>query len=114
MLRGATLVLLPLHGPPRAEETGARVVVQCTSAGMTGKDHGDDIARAVNLASLAKGAIAIDCVYAPPETPFLRAARAAGVVAENGLGMLARQGARAFELWLGTPHPDNVMRAALG
>jgi shikimate 5-dehydrogenase len=28
--------------------------------------------------------------------------------------MLARQGALAFELWLGVPAPLDVMRAALG
>jgi shikimate dehydrogenase len=31
----------------------------------------------------------------------------------NGLGMLARQGALALELWLGVPAPLDVMRAAL-
>ena len=54
-----------------------------------------------------------DLVYTPPDTPFLAAARARGLRCANGLGMLARQGALAFELWLGIPAPFAVMRAAL-
>ena len=42
-----------------------------------------------------------------------RAARARGLRAEDGLGMLARQGALAFELWLGTPAPFDAMRRAI-
>jgi shikimate dehydrogenase len=57
--------------------------------------------------------VAIDLVYAPPETPFLRAARARGMRCTNGLGMLVRQGALAFELWLGQPAPLGPMLAAL-
>ena len=69
---------------------------------MTGADPGDVVARAVRF-NLAPNALALDVVYDPPETPFLAAARAAGLRTKNGLGMLARQGALAFELWLGVP-----------
>jgi shikimate dehydrogenase len=61
--------------------------------------------------------VAIDVVYAPRDTPFLRAARARGLRCDDGLGMLAGQGALALALWLGgfpagvTPLP--AMRAAL-
>jgi shikimate dehydrogenase len=98
---------------PGAEDAGALTVVQATSAGMDGADPGDEVARAIDWRALPGQAIALDVVYAPPETPFLRAARARGVRAANGLGMLARQGALAFELWLGVPAPLDVMRAAL-
>lgn len=93
-------------------ERGARWIVQATSAGMTGMSPGDAIASAVRF-ELALGAFALDVVYDPSETPFLRAARKAGLRAENGLGMLARQGALAFELWLGIPAPLDVMRRAI-
>ena len=88
-------------------------IVQATSAGMAGAEPGDAVAGAVPWAQLAKGAVALDVVYAPPETPFVRAARAAGIPVANGLGMLARQGAAAFELWLGIPAPLELMRRAL-
>ena len=49
----------------------------------------------------------------PPETPFLRGRAPPRPAERNGLGMLARQGALAFELWLGVPAPLDVMLAAL-
>lgn len=93
-------------------ERGAAWIVQATSAGMTGADPGEAIARAVDF-RLAPDALALDVIYDPRETPFLAAARAAGLRTKNGLGMLARQGALALELWLGVAAPLDVMRAAL-
>jgi shikimate dehydrogenase len=80
---------------------------------MTGADSGELAAEVVAWNALPDGAVVIDVVYAPRETPFLRAARGRGLRCDNGLGMLARQGALAFELWLGVPAPLDVMRAAL-
>jgi shikimate dehydrogenase len=99
--------------PDPDSEGRTRCVVQATSAGMQGADPGESAADAVAWDALPDDAVALDVVYAPPETPFLRAARARGLRAVNGLGMLARQGALAFEIWLGTPAPLAVMRAAL-
>jgi shikimate dehydrogenase len=88
-------------------------IVQATSAGMHGAEPGDVVADAVSWSELAPRAVALEVIYAPPETPFLRAAAAHGIRAANGFGMLARQGALAFELWLGMPAPYNAMLAAL-
>jgi shikimate dehydrogenase len=57
--------------------------------------------------------VALDVVYAPPSTPFLEAARRRGLRSTGGLGMLARQGALALELWLGVAAPLDVMLAAI-
>jgi shikimate dehydrogenase len=54
-----------------------------------------------------------DMVYNPPETALLKAAKAAGCKTANGLGMLLRQGAKAFEIWTGKAAPLDVMRRAL-
>jgi shikimate dehydrogenase len=102
----------PLHPSPSSERRTV-AVIQATSAGMRGVDAGEVVADAVAWSALPGEAIAIDVVYAPRDTPFLRAARARGLRADDGLGMLARQGALAFELWLGLPAPLDVMRAAL-
>jgi shikimate dehydrogenase len=67
---------------------------------MRGADPGDTVAAMVAWDALPANAIALDVVYAPRETPWLRAARARGLPAADGLGMLARQGALALELWL--------------
>lgn len=53
-----------------------------------------------------------DLVYNPQETRLLRQARAAGALGIDGLDMLVRQGAIAFELWTGQQAPFDVMRAA--
>ena len=88
-------------------------IVQATSAGMTGADSGEGVADVVAWPSLPAGAVALDVVYEPPETPFLRASAAQGLRSATGLGMLARQGALAFEHWLGVPAPYEAMVAAL-
>jgi shikimate dehydrogenase len=53
-----------------------------------------------------------DLVYNPPETQLVRQARAAGLRAATGLGMLIEQGALAFELWTDLPASRAVMRQA--
>lgn len=87
------------------------LLLNATSAGM-----GDPAAAPVPLdlvGELPREAFVLDIVYTPPETALLRAARAAGLAAANGLPMLLYQGAAAFELWTGRPAPLAVMRAAL-
>jgi shikimate 5-dehydrogenase len=101
-----------LHAP---DEEDARLVaiVQATSCGMKGAAPGDVVADAVRWEQVPASAVALDVVYAPQRTPFLDRARARGLACDNGLGMLARQGALAFELWLGVPPPIAIMRAAI-
>ena len=57
-------------------------------------------------------AFVYDLVYNPVETLLVRQARAAGLRAATGLGMLIEQGALAFELWTGKSAPREVMRKA--
>jgi len=80
---------------------------------MTGADSGDVVASVVDWQSLGSDAFALDVVYSPRDTPFLDAARRRGVRCVGGLGMLARQGALAFEAWLNRPAPLEAMRSAL-
>jgi shikimate dehydrogenase len=82
-------------------------VVNCTSLGMAGGPGPGDLP--CDIASLRPGALVVDIVYIPEDTPFLRAARAAGHPALGGLPMLIYQGARAFELWTGARAPVDVM-----
>ena len=101
-----------LHAPDK-EDARVVAVIQATSCGMKGAAPGEVVADAVRWEQLPADAVALDVVYAPQTTPFLERARARGLVADNGLGMLARQGALAFELWLGVAPPVAVMRAAI-
>lgn len=57
--------------------------------------------------------VAVDIVYRPLRTPFLRSATSAGMQTINGSGMLLYQGAAAFEAWTGKTAPVDVMRKAL-
>jgi shikimate dehydrogenase len=63
--------------------------------------------------SLRQTHAVFDMIYNPAETALLKAAKAAGCRASNGLGMLLHQGAKAFEIWTGKPAPLDVMRRAL-
>jgi shikimate dehydrogenase len=111
-LPGASAIVTEALGPSPAD---ARVacVVQCTSDGMLGASSGEAVVAAVHWPSLPPSCVVLDTVYAPLETPFLAMARARALRADNGLGMLAQQGALAFSLWLGLPPPRDIMLAAL-
>lgn len=91
----------------------ADVVIQATSAGMSGSgDRGDEVARLVPFLKLPKHAVAIDLVYRPARTPFVIAAEAAGLNAVSGLGMLVRQAEASYKIWIGSPPPEGVMKSA--
>jgi len=57
--------------------------------------------------------LVVDLIYQPWETPLLKAARAKGIAALNGFGMLVHQAGVAFELWTGIPAPVEAMTAAV-
>jgi len=91
----------------RACAARARIIVQSTSLGMR---HGpDEAANPVPGELMGPGQVAFDLVYVPEETPFLRAAAAAGARPVGGLAMLVHQGAEAFRLWTGVEPPVEVM-----
>jgi shikimate dehydrogenase len=75
---------------------GADLLVNTTSLGMAGQPPLD-----IDLAALPARAAVADIVYVPLETGLLRAARARGHAAIDGLGMLLHQAAPGFERWFG-------------
>jgi shikimate dehydrogenase len=86
----------------------ARVVVNATSAGMSGRGF-----PALEAGATPRDCLFYDLVYTAERTPFVTIARTARRRATNGLGMLLHQGALAFELWTGEPAPLDVMRRAI-
>jgi shikimate dehydrogenase len=61
---------------------------------------------------LSKDTFVYDLVYNPRETKLVRDARAQGLPATTGLGMLIEQAALAFELWTGhTPAREILYQA---
>lgn len=114
---GAELLAWPASGDTARAEfavscRSAGLVVQCTSAGMQGKDSGEPLAELVPWATLPADALAYDLVYAPLETPFLRVAHEAGRRTAHGLNMLVGQAALAIEIWLGQRPPTEPLLAA--
>ncbi len=76
---------------------GAGLVVNTTSAGMTGKPPLD-----FDVKDLKKDALVCDIVYSPLRTALLESAAAHGNMTVEGLGMLLHQARPAFERWTGT------------
>jgi shikimate dehydrogenase len=110
----------------------ADVLINCTSVGLDGCEEqataGDGAAgRDVELSATTAAALnqlaltfdqldeyryVLDMVYLPRPTPLLRAARAHGAAAVDGLELLVAQGALSLELWTGRHAPLEVMRDA--
>ncbi|MGB0680309.1 MAG: shikimate dehydrogenase family protein, partial [Polyangiales bacterium] len=77
---------------------GSDLLVQATSATLQ-PDSAAALATQLPLDAMPAGAAVVDLVYRPRQTAVLAKARAAGLVAVDGLGMLLHQGALAFERW---------------
>ena len=60
-----------------------------------------------------KDMIAMDTVYTPRETRFLKDARARGAEAVDGVDMFVRQANHQFRLWTGRSMPTEVMKEYL-
>ena len=91
-----------------ADPEGCTVVINTTPLGLHPADP-------LPLAAPPAGArVALDMVYAPGETAWTHAMRAAGLRAADGRTMLVAQGAAALERWFpGVRAPGEVMRAAV-
>jgi len=74
----------------------AGLVVNTTSAGMTGKPPLE-----FSVGNLPKDALVCDIVYSPLRTALLESAAAHGNMTVEGLGMLLHQARPAFERWTG-------------
>jgi shikimate dehydrogenase len=88
------------------------LIINCTSAGMSPNTDMTPWPEGVPFPS---GAVLYDLVYKPSQTRLLQQAQQAGLRAIGGIGMLAEQGAAAFERWTGIPAQQvaAVMRQAL-
>lgn len=72
------------------------LLVNTTSLGMIGKPQ-----LHMDISHISPRAVVADLVYAPLETPLLKAARDNNLAAADGLGMLLHQAAPGFEQWFG-------------
>ena len=104
----AGVTAVPLDGEQfRDALRTADLAVNATTVGMI------DSGMTIDVGLLPPDATVFDCVYVPPETPLVTAARARGLRAANGSEMLIAQAAIAFERWTGVGGMDGVMREAV-
>ncbi|MGL1936643.1 MAG: shikimate dehydrogenase [Fibrobacterales bacterium] len=74
-----------------------KLLINATPLGM----HPNEDASAVSADYIYPGQIVYDIVYNPRETKLLKDAAAKGAKTVQGLGMLAYQGVKSFEIWTG-------------
>lgn len=85
------------------------IVINATPLGMEG--IGEELNIPPSL--IGKGTVAIDLVYNPPKTEFLKIAESLGARTLNGIKMLVYQGAESFRIWTGIAPPVEVMEEAI-
>ena len=76
---------------------GGDLLINCTPVGMYPKVDASPVDEAV----MEHFAAAVDIIYNPAETQFMKLARQQGKPAVNGLFMLVAQAVAADEIWLG-------------
>ena len=104
---GAPVEVLPWESKDSAL-SACGLLVNTTSLGMAGQPPLD-----IMVEALPQSAVVTDIVYVPLETALLAAARARGLTAIDGLGMLLHQAVPGFERWFGVrPEVDSAPRAA--
>lgn len=107
--RREVMTAMGLDGWKQIPETGC-LAVQTTSVGMHPNISASPI---TDEAFFRKTDTAVDIIYTPEETQFMKLAAAAGAKTMNGLNMLIYQGIIAFELWNpGVTVPEEAVEGA--
>ena len=102
---------MPLDGYKELEGYGGGskkyIVIQTTSKGLYPDVDGTPVedGRFYDMIEAA-----VDIIFNPSETRFMKLSREHGARAYNGLEMLLYQGVEAFELWNDVKVPDELCR----
>lgn len=94
----------------RATPSTFNLLVNTTPIGMA--PNIDQSPLPSNL-TLSSNTLIYDLVYNPSETKLVKDARAKGLFAVNGIGMLIEQAALSFEIWTGYNPSRAIMRASV-
>ena len=81
------------------------VIINCTPVGMFPRVEASPVSAAVNEQFDA----AVDLIYNPAQTLFLKQAQSAGKLAVNGLFMLVAQAVAAQEIWQGQSYDSGLI-----
>jgi len=85
------------------------IIVNATPLGMEGIKEELEIPSSI----IREGTTAIDLVYNPPVTNFLKTASSLGAKTLNGIKMLVYQGITSFKIWTDLEPPVDIMEEAL-
>lgn len=114
---GIPAVVVSRHGEDNyanlSRHADAALIVNTTPVGMYPHNGG----AAVDLRDFPACRLVLDLIYNPARTALLLQAEALGIPARNGLAMLAAQGVKAGELFLGRTLPAELpgeITAAIG
>jgi len=86
------------------------LIVNATPLGMTPNTETSPLPDEL---SLPPNAFVYDLAYNPRETKLIKTARAQGLTAATGLGMLIEQAALSFEIWTGHIPPRDILYASV-
>jgi 3-phosphoshikimate 1-carboxyvinyltransferase len=86
------------------------LVVNTTPLGMTPQADQSPWPQGIPL---PPHAMVYDLVYMPHETKLIKDARAQGLPAKNGIGMLVEQAVKTFEIWTGCKVPASALFESL-
>ncbi|MBG1231372.1 shikimate dehydrogenase [Aestuariivirga litoralis] len=89
---------------------GTDILINATSIGLFPDVDGR---LDVDMRSIQPDMVVADGIHNPPETLFIRGARAQGCRTLDGLGMLVNQGVLGVQYWTGVEVDARVMRGAL-
>ncbi len=106
---GAEITWRALDDPECRTDLGAcNIVINTTPVGMESSPG-----MPIPSEWLDQNQYYYDTIYTPAETELMRAARQKGCAVKGGLGMLAYQGAVAFEIWTGQVPDVERMKSTL-
>ena len=88
---------------------GTDIVVNATSIGLGNGSEPLDL----DVTSLKSSMVVADVIVDPPDTRFLRDARAQGCTVIDGIGMLVNQGVIGLKYWTGLDVDPAAMRTEL-
>jgi len=97
-----------VQGPFELRGQSFDLVINATRLGLSPEDLSP-----IDFDLLERAGAAMDLIYGPDRSSFLRAASEAGVRGTDGADMLVFQGAASFERWWDRPAPLEAMRRAL-
>jgi 3-dehydroquinate dehydratase/shikimate dehydrogenase len=100
------------------EKTCCEAIVNCTPVGMNGGPSPNESPIPLDrMSACDRSMVVMDTVYAPLQTPLLKAAASAGFRTIDGASLFVRQAEAQFELWTGRQAPaglfERLVRGAL-